>query len=146
MTPYHYKVIPAPTRGVRGKGVKGAGAKFANALEQVMNEMGVDGWEYQRSETLPCEERTGITSKTTVFRNVLVFRRPIETDISAFEPKLLDAPVVPIVDEIDPPILPDTPPSESITPDTETENNDATGAPDLNDPLNTPAEQLSKSD
>ena len=92
MIRYEYKVLPAPSRGQRGKGVKGSDGKFANALETLMNLMGSDGWEYQRADTLPSEERAGIASKTTVFRNVLVFRRPIETDLEAFEPKLLDAP------------------------------------------------------
>ncbi|OJI92564.1 hypothetical protein LY10_00573 [Planktotalea frisia] len=89
---YEYKVIPAPARGQKGKGVKGVEGRFANALETLMNQMGSDGWEYQRAETLPSEERAGLTSKTTVFRNVLVFRRVIETDVESFEPKLLDAP------------------------------------------------------
>ena len=92
MIRYEYKVLPAPSRGQRGKGVKGSDGKFANALETLMNLMGSDGWEYQRADTLPSEERAGIASKTTVFRNVLVFRRPIETDVEAFEPTLLDAP------------------------------------------------------
>ena len=92
MIRYEYKVLPAPSRGQRGKGVKGSDGKFANALETLMNLMGSDGWEYQRADTLPSEERAGIASKTTVFRNVLVFRRPVETDVEAFEPKLLDAP------------------------------------------------------
>lgn len=91
MTPYQYKVIPAPMRGQKGKGVKGADGRFANALESAMNEMAAEGWEYQRAETLPSEERAGLTSKTTVFRNVLVFRRAQETEIA--EPKLLQAPV-----------------------------------------------------
>ena len=89
---YEYKVIPAPTRGQKGKGFKGADGRFANALEQLMNEMGASGWEYQRADTLPSEERSGLTSKTTVFRNVLIFRRAIETDVEAFEPKPLDPP------------------------------------------------------
>lgn len=146
MTPYQYKIIPAPTRGLRGKGVKGAEGKFANALEQVMNDMGAQGWEYQRAETLPSEERSGLTSKTTVFRNVLVFRRLIETDISAFEPKLLDAPVVPVIAEVEAPADPDTPPTDSTTPDIETEDDDPSGVQDLSDSLKARAEQLSKSD
>ena len=92
MIRYEYKVLPAPSRGQRGKGVKGSDGRFANALETLINQMGSDGWEYQRAETLPSEERVGIASKTTVFRNVLVFRRSIETDVEAFEPNLLDAP------------------------------------------------------
>lgn len=92
MSAYQYKVVPAPSRGLKGKGVKGADGKFAFALEKLMNDMGAAGWEFQRAETLPSEERAGLTSKTTVFRNVLVFRRTRDADVSAFEPVLLDAP------------------------------------------------------
>ena len=44
---------------------------------------GKDGWEYQRAELLPSEERTGLTGSATNWRNVLVFRRAVETDIDA---------------------------------------------------------------
>ena len=40
--------------------------------------MAANGWEYVRAETLPCEERSGLTGRTTVYHNVLVFRRPLE--------------------------------------------------------------------
>lgn len=134
MTTYHYKVIPAPTRGLRGKGVKGAEGKFAHALEQVMNEMGTAGWEYQRAETLPCEERSGLTSKTTTFRNVLVFRRPSGTDIEAFAPKLLDAPER----EAEPDgIELENPEAEDYEADEKAERN-------LNDPLKMRADQLAR--
>ncbi|MGB7316412.1 MAG: DUF4177 domain-containing protein [Planktotalea sp.] len=93
MIRFEYKVIPAPLRGLKGKGVKGNDGKFAHALEQVMNDMGRDGWEYQRAETLPSEERAGLTSKTTTFRNVLVFRRPVQSEGRANAPDLPDAPV-----------------------------------------------------
>lgn len=89
--PFEYKVIPAPSRGQRGKGVKGAEARFAHALEIVMNDMAAEGWEYQRAETLPSEERSGLTGTTTTFRNVLVFRRPRASDVAPFQPRLLEA-------------------------------------------------------
>ncbi|MFQ6548403.1 DUF4177 domain-containing protein [Aestuariibius sp. 2305UL40-4] len=73
---YEYRVVPAPRRGLKGKGVKGPEARFAHALETVMNEEAADGWEYVRTDTLPAEERQGLTSRTTVYQNVLVFRRP----------------------------------------------------------------------
>ncbi len=79
MPNFEYKVVPAPKKGLKGKGIKGAEEKFANALATVMNELGADGWEYQRSDTLPSEERSGLRGKTTVFHNVLVFRRKIAT-------------------------------------------------------------------
>ena len=75
MTRYEYKVVPAPSRGVKAKGVKGAEARFAYGLEQVLQEMGAAGWEYLRAETLPSEERAGLTASVTNWRTVLVFRR-----------------------------------------------------------------------
>lgn len=72
---YEYKVVPAPKKGRSGKGVRGTEAKFANELMYLMNEMGAEGWEYVRSDTLPCEERQGLTSKTMTYQNILVFRR-----------------------------------------------------------------------
>ncbi|MCI2398614.1 DUF4177 domain-containing protein [Aliiroseovarius subalbicans] len=75
---FEYKVVPAPKKGKRVKGVKGAEARFANTLSDVMNEYGAEGWEYQRTDTLPCETRSGLTGKTTVFQNMLVFRRALD--------------------------------------------------------------------
>lgn len=83
MLEYEYKVVPSPKRGVKAKGVKGADARFAHALQVVMNDLGAQGWEYQRSDTLPMQERQGLTGKTTVFKTLLVFRR--EVDASAPE-------------------------------------------------------------
>ena len=45
MAGWEYKVVPAPTKGLKGKGVKGAEGRFAHALENLMNEMGAEGWE-----------------------------------------------------------------------------------------------------
>lgn len=94
MTTWEYKVVPAPGKGRKARGVKGPDGRFANALETVMNEMSADGWEFQRTETLPCEERAGLASSTTTYRNVMVFRRPRKDDISAFRPRLLERPAV----------------------------------------------------
>jgi hypothetical protein len=93
MAGYEYKVVPAPAKGQKAKGVKGPESRFAFALENVMNDMAAQGWEFQRSETLPSEERTGLTSTTTNWRNVLVFRRPRKVEAPAEAPKLLEAPV-----------------------------------------------------
>ncbi|MDP5359869.1 MAG: DUF4177 domain-containing protein, partial [Paracoccaceae bacterium] len=72
---YEYKVVPAPVRGVKAKGVKTAQDRFAHALQTVMNDLAAEGWEYLRAELLPSEERQGLTGSTTNWRNVLVFRR-----------------------------------------------------------------------
>ncbi|TCL10097.1 uncharacterized protein DUF4177 [Shimia isoporae] len=89
---YEYKVVPAPTKGQKARGVKGAEGKFANALEAKMNELAADGWEFIRTETLPSEERSGLTSTATKYRSVMVFRRPRADDPSAFQPKELEHP------------------------------------------------------
>jgi hypothetical protein len=75
MTTYEYKVVPAPMRGTKAPGVKTPEDRFALTLEVAMNEAAADGWEYLRADTLPCEQREGLMSKTTVFQNMLVFRR-----------------------------------------------------------------------
>jgi hypothetical protein len=78
-----YKVLPAPNKGLKGRGVKGAEARFAHALETLMNEMAAEGWHYLRSDMLPHEERHGLRSTQTTYRSVLVFRRdtPLEEDM-----------------------------------------------------------------
>ncbi len=80
MARYEYQVVPAPSKGVKAKGVKSAEARFAHALETLMNEMGSDGWEYQRADTLPSVERSGLTGSTTNWRHVLVFRRALDVE------------------------------------------------------------------
>ena len=93
MSTYQYRVVPAPTKGLRAKGVKGPEARFSNAIEDLMNQMGSQGCEYQRAETLPSVERSGLTGSTTEWRNVLVFRKPRLDGVEAFTPELLIAPV-----------------------------------------------------
>ena len=89
MSGFEYKVVPAPMRGLKAKGVKGTPARFANALESVMNAYGAEGWEYVRTDTLPSEERTGLTGRTTVYQNMMVFRKAVVTEAPA---ALLPAP------------------------------------------------------
>ncbi|SHI61071.1 DUF4177 domain-containing protein [Wenxinia saemankumensis] len=72
---YEYRVVPAPKKAEKVKGVKGADALIAATLETLLNEQGAEGWEYLRVDTLPVEERQGLTGRTTTFQNVLVFRR-----------------------------------------------------------------------
>ncbi len=91
---YEYKVIPAPTRGQKAKGIKAPEGRFANALEIEMNRLGAEGWEYLRADTLPHEERNGLTGSSTSYRSVLVFRRAKVDDVAAFLPETLEAPKV----------------------------------------------------
>jgi hypothetical protein len=75
---YEYWVVPAPRKGEKGRGLKSAEERFAFALTNLMNMMADEGWEYQRADALPCDERSGLTGTKTTFHNVLVFRRPQE--------------------------------------------------------------------
>jgi len=92
MSQYEYKVVPAPKKGLKAKGIKSAEDRYANALETAMNALGAEGWEYQRSETLPSEERSGLTRRVTTFQNMLVFRRAVAVDV-------IEPTVVEIVDD-----------------------------------------------
>jgi hypothetical protein len=77
MQRFEFKVIPAPKRGEKARGVKTTEDRFALALTNLMNQLGAEGWDYVRADSLPCEERTGFTGTKTTFQNVLVFRRAI---------------------------------------------------------------------
>ncbi|MFV1594345.1 DUF4177 domain-containing protein [Phaeobacter sp. JH20_36] len=77
MQAFEYKVVPAPAKGTKAKGVKTAEARFANSIDILLNDMAAEGWEYQRAELLPSEERSGLTGSTTNWRNVLIFRRAL---------------------------------------------------------------------
>jgi len=72
---FEYKVVPAPTRGKKANGAKTGADRFALALAEVMNTLAAEGWDYLRTDTLPAEERHGLTGRSTVFQNMLVFRR-----------------------------------------------------------------------
>lgn len=80
MPRYEFKVIPAPRRGEKARGLKTTEERFALALTTVMNDMGREGWDYVRADTLPVDERAGFTGTKTSFQNMLVFRRIMEAD------------------------------------------------------------------
>lgn len=75
---YEFKVIPAPRRGEKARGVKTTEERYALALTKLMNELGREGWDYVRADTLPVEERVGFTGSKTSYQHMLVFRREIE--------------------------------------------------------------------
>lgn len=74
---YEYRVVPAPRRAVKAKAIAKSEERFALSLAMVMNEMGSEGWEYVRADTLPMDERSGLTGTKTSYLNMLVFRRVI---------------------------------------------------------------------
>lgn len=88
---YEYRVIPAPVKGTKAKGAKTVEERFALTLQEAMNSMAADGWEFQRAETLPSEERAGLTGRKTVYHNMLVFRRKSAAAVEAFQPREVPA-------------------------------------------------------
>lgn len=86
MPAYEYTAIPAPSRGEKTKGAKTGIERFAATIADTLNDMARDGWEYVRAETLPAEERSGLTSRTTVYHNLLIFRRAT-TPVRAWQPE-----------------------------------------------------------
>ncbi len=95
MQRYEYRVVPAPRRGEKARGVKTAEDRFALALTSLMNTLGAEGWEYLRADTLPLDERAGLTGGTrTSFQNLLVFRRAVTG--AAVEPPPAVAALTPV--------------------------------------------------
>lgn len=77
MPKFEYRVVPAPAKGEKAKGLKTTQDRFARTLTGLMNRMGAEGWEYLRAETLPCEERSGFTGTKMGFQHMLIFRRAL---------------------------------------------------------------------
>ncbi len=96
MPGYEYNVIPAPVRGEKAKGLKTTGERYANTLAAVLNDMAAQGWEYLRAETLPAEERSGLTGRNTAWQNLLIFRRAVGgSDAVNVKPTHAAAPAAP---------------------------------------------------
>ena len=113
---YEYKVIPAPAKGKRAKGAKGAEGRFSHSLTVLMNEMAEDGWEFQRAECLPSLERVGLTKTEMQQHNLLVFRRLHPDFVAAPAPSVAaPAPAQPLAPTMAAPVpdldldLPETP-------------------------------------
>ena len=107
MGQYEYKVIPAPRRGKRAKGAKTPAARFAHVLEDEMNVLAAERWEFVRSETLPVDEKPGLFSaRVETYQTLLVFRRPLEDTLPLAQALPKDPPLAdpePALDEEDAP-------------------------------------------
>lgn len=133
---FEYKIIPAPTRAAKVRGLKSQPDRFAHTLSEALNALAAEGWEYLRADTLPCEERKGLRGAATVFHTMLVLRRPVLAqqgeDVGAapetpvMRPLRADPPLAasrPAVQQPDPapaadpaPDQPDTPPDPDAAP------------------------------
>ena len=90
MERYEYKVVPAPEKAPKIRGLQGP-ARFAHTMESLMNDMGRDGWSYIRADTLPVEERSGFTSRQTHYRNMLIFQRKVAAEPIVATPVIVHA-------------------------------------------------------
>lgn len=77
MAAFEYVAVPAPLRAEKAPGAKTPTDRYAQAISAELNRMAREGWEYLRADVLPSEERSGLTGRTTVYHNLLVFRRPL---------------------------------------------------------------------
>jgi hypothetical protein len=135
MQRFEYRVIPAPTRGKKAKGLRTVESRFSNAMEILLNDMAADGWIYERAEMLPNEERSGLTGTAKNWRNILIFRRELaqsaDSDVQSSSADLaitqieIDTPAVSDSASTDPTGADSTP-----TPDTDAPIADPTDASD----------------
>jgi len=129
---FEYKVIPAPTKASKVKGLKRGEDKFAASLAAILNEQGAEGWQYQRTDTLPVESRAGLTSHSTAFHNMLIFRRVInEVGREAHVEITPETPPVSAADAMPEPIIkaPVEPIMEPAMPEKRTAETSGTKAP-----------------
>lgn len=86
MTRYEYRVLPAPTKAGKIKGEKTPEGRFAAEFQRLLCEQGAEGWAYLRTDTLPAQERVGLTSNREVWRTMLIFQRPLPEQKKATAP------------------------------------------------------------
>jgi hypothetical protein len=85
MAEYEYKVVSAPRKARSFEGVRSHEDQFAHVLMDVMNKMAKNDWEYWRAESLPCEEKSGLTARVVSYQSVLIFRRKLLANDKFFE-------------------------------------------------------------
>ena len=106
MPRYEFKVVPAPRKGEKARGLKTLEDRFAQTLTTLMNELGRDGWDYVRADALPVDERSGLTGTKTTFQNVLVFRRVLAESETSTPAVFLRADAAPAMPRLGPAEVP----------------------------------------
>ncbi|MFO6462843.1 DUF4177 domain-containing protein [Jannaschia sp. KMU-145] len=94
---YEYRVVPAPRKGEKAKGVRSGEGRFALAMSRLFNRMGAEGWEYVRADTLPSEERVGLTGSEIRYHALLVFRRATAPPQPIVVQPVIEAPRPPLL-------------------------------------------------
>lgn len=73
---YDYKCVAAPEKARRRRGAKTRTDRVALAMEDILKAEAKGGWEYQRTDLIPVEEKSGWFGRQhDVHRAVLVFRK-----------------------------------------------------------------------
>ncbi|MHA1127696.1 MAG: DUF4177 domain-containing protein [Alphaproteobacteria bacterium] len=76
MSKFEYKVITAPRKAERIKGVRNGDDRFAHTITNTINTLAEEGWEYLRAESLPVDEKTSMMGKVVEkYLSLLVFHR-----------------------------------------------------------------------
>lgn len=99
MPDYEYKIVNAPRKATKVKGIRDHDTRFAQNITDALNAEAKDGWEYYRAESLPVDEKVGVIGKKTTekYLPLLVFRRkkPIMNTILDVISDIQAAPVLP---------------------------------------------------
>ena len=74
---YEYKVVPAPQRAAKVKGLKTSADRFAHTLAERINAEAAGGWQFLRTETLQCETRGRFGGIKQSTETVMVFAREV---------------------------------------------------------------------
>ncbi|MCY4207315.1 MAG: hypothetical protein OXD29_05105 [Roseovarius sp.] len=78
MSRFEYKIIPASVNRGKAKLLKGGAEKVAVKLESEINKLGLNGWEYYRTETYPIQKSRWFSPPKIDHISILVFRREIK--------------------------------------------------------------------
>lgn len=117
---YDYKCVAAPEKARRRRGAKTRTDRVALAMEEILKAEAGGGWEYQRTDLIPVEEKSGWFGRAhDVHRAVLVFRRP--KGASRPHPISTAAPEAPVQDVAPQPVRQNVQPLPSTAPAPEPE-------------------------
>ena len=94
MRKYEYKVVPVPAKCVSMKGTERGTDPAAHTIETVLNDLGVEGWEFVRADRVTLR-KGGLLGRGELTREMLVFRRhPVTLTERPKVEGLLEAPGV----------------------------------------------------
>lgn len=78
MTKYEFKAVPLPTTARKLSREESDEDAIAVTLVEAMNSLGLEGWDYVRTETLTMKKNSLLGSKAET-REMMIFRRELTT-------------------------------------------------------------------